>query len=389
MAPAALFTCVAAVACSDQPAEPVGKAAATTPTGSASAAPPAGPSVRVKGASMEVPKDYATLEPERLQRLKDSVGRPQDAKLELDGKRAPGAGTEGAAYVTRVEMPKNDELLHGTVSDLFTTIIDETKLGMEMALGPDNVEKFDVRHGAASTEVCSSAKMTKGPAAVRVNNCTTFFITPDHRIQSVAAACLEAPEQNVCEPILAKRKLDVPEDALVASTMLGPRRPAVDYLGFTLGQSKDEFAAACKAAGFKPLDLRVVPKDVSELFTSGRLVACNGKPKEFAFGSLLHVTAHFENEKSITIVFDVDATPADIAPKLEAAFGKSGMMSQEDGVRYVAPGAKGHELMLLRIAEPSITKAKASVTVLSRVAWERALAGQAAQAAQAGQGKKP
>lgn len=321
---------------------------------------------------MVVPKDFIALEPERVRRLKDAaLARDPTGKLELDAKRAPARLSDGTAYVMRLELPPKEELLHGTVADLLERILAEVHLEMEVTLGADRIEKLDVRKRTSSSEICTSAVMGDGVNVATVHSCSVFYVLPDRRIESVTAVCVDTPAQRACDPILERRELDTPADALVASEVLGPRRPPVDYSGFTLGQTREDLLAACEAAGLQAVDPKTEPPAIAALLTAGTLASCKGKPKDFAFGPLVQVTAQLDQAKVISFIFDLDAAQADVGKKIDAAYGSQEIREEATGLRYVAPAAKGHELLTVRVAGPTIVDARSALMVMSRVAWER------------------
>ena len=77
--------------------------------------------------------------------------------------------------------------------------------------------------------------------------------------------------------------------------------------------------AACEAAGLQAVDPKTEPPAIAALLTAGTLASCKGKPKDFAFGPLVQVTAQLDQAKVISFIFDLDAAQADVGKKIDAA----------------------------------------------------------------------
>jgi hypothetical protein len=354
-----------ALACSSPRDEPEQRPVASTQP-SATPAPTTRP-LGVKGASIDVPRAFVALEDDRTEQLRASaVAQEPDSQVTLAAVRDSRGIDEGLAYVMRGDLADKPSLMHGTVRDVLETM--GAQMRVQLELSGATIQRFDHRVTDGALEISAAMSMTKGDKTVEVKITAQGFMAENKRVTLLSAACMQAAGKTACEPILAQRHFDH-EPRLAESTELGP--PVTmpkNFLGFTWGGSTKDFAAACTANHLSAVDPSTEPPAIANLVKRGDLSECRGSITSI-FGKVVHVGGQFAGGGLEVLGVDLDESTTAAAAAVDKAWNVP--MAMPDGTRIVGPAAQGAQLFAVRVTEPTVGAARASVLLFTRAAWDR------------------
>lgn len=350
---------------------PAGESLSASPTSSVSTQ--AAQLVKVTGISMELPASFVPLEAPKQERLRAAAAaREPKSTVVVDARRAPTGMKAGTAYVLRLDLPEDPAALRGTVRDALEYAAAALRLEMLLQGATENL--FEAKYENDRLDVLTRVTLGSGERRAVLEARAVVFMSKANRLVTLSAQCM-ADAPSFCEPLLRNAKID-DERRRGLSEVLGP--PAETWTaiaGFEFGQSRADFAEACRAAKHQvdKFDWSKEPVDARRLVESGAISRCSGTPKPFEQGRVVAAGGYFEDNKLTSLSLYLEEETEVIRKRIFERY-SDGIVDPAAGVAFFNLIATGYQPFLVRVdpvSLPGTDKVHSAAAFSSRIAFDK------------------
>jgi hypothetical protein len=322
---------------------------------------------------MELPASFVPLEAPKQERLRAAAAaREPRSTVVVDARRAPTGMKDGTAYVLRLDLPEDPATLRGTVREALEYAAAALRLEMVLQGATENL--FEAKYENDRLDLLTRVTLGSGERSAVLEARAVVFMSKANRLVTLSAQCM-ADAPSFCEPLVRNAKLeDEPRRAL--SDVLGPPNERWTAIaGFEFGQSRADFAEACRAAKHQvdKFDWSKEPADARRLVESGAISRCSGTPKPFEQGKVVAAGGYFEDNKLTSLSLYLEEEPELIRTRIFERY-SDGIVDPAAGVAFFNLIATGYQPFLVRVDPvglPGNDKVRSAAAFSSRIAFDK------------------
>jgi hypothetical protein len=320
------------------------------------------------GVAVKVPASMVDLEPDKVERLRQSaLAQAPDQTVDLVALRDPAGMSAGAVYVQRSVDP--DATRYGaTVGEALRALEDQLRDAMGASADLQGADRDGGR------EICGTVDVARDDQHVPVRTCVLATVDPQRRVLLLAVTCLGGAA-TLCDGVFATRTYD-PGEVLPLDTAFPPPPPPAGLPGVAgatawgvpFGGSRAAFQAACARAGHQvdAFDWAVEAPQVRAWFDQGRVSQCTGLPAPTSaeLGPLVTTSALFDHDQMFALTLFLDTAPDALEARIAAAYPAS---AQGVGqvMHVIDEDAVDDQVISVTVAPSAVKGARSSLTFLS------------------------